>query len=230
MDTEKLVSGGPKFVEVEFEKWSAEPHKCLLPERGLSKRDLAWRSFLLGYFYQKAGGSCSHENERENLFKQSLTNYQSFQHTGHSKKTDIHYFAQWQIGSLQKSLRYPWAVAEESHLKAMEYNVERGEAHRDIIIYYCLQQNWPVAYIYSSYCLTHFLGNIPSKGNWFVNTPFYKWKILKYHMSVLLQLGELEQFKECAQELFGHCSTDPDLSAAEKQEISVLKASWRELL
>ena len=238
MDIEKLASAGPEVVEAEFGQLAGTPSKDtkekyiqysrILKEQRLSKNDLCWRSFLTGYFGQQAGLYSADKNEQVHLFKQSLADYQLFQDTGRNNHPDTHYFAQWQIGSLQYSLRYEWSVAEESYLKAMEYEAERGEALREIIVYQSIQENWFVANIYSSYCMRQYLGKTPSKGKWFINTSFYQWKILKYQIPVLLHLGENEKAKECARKLFN--LTVPNLNPAEIKEINALKESWGKLL
>jgi hypothetical protein len=229
-------------VEAEFEKLTKSQqdqkgpqekfigYSRVLDQWPWNKTDLYWRSFFAAKFGHRSVAYCSNEKEREALFKKSLADYQSFQVTGKNKNTDIHYFTQWQIGLLQHSLGFKWSVAEESFLKAMEYDRKRGEALREIVIYQCLHENWPVAYIYSSYCKTRLLGKIPSNRKWHINVPFYQWKILKYHISILLQLGDIGQSRESAKELFVYYSSNTELSSEERKEINNLQKSWGGLL
>jgi hypothetical protein len=238
MDIEKLISSEPMFVENEFARLLNIPQNRtdskekfieygqLLNDQCLSKNDQYFRSFLLGYFDQRAGSYCSNQNERGRLFKESLFNYQTFQNARKNGNANIRYYAQWQIGLLQQSMGYKWSIAEGSYLEAMEYHSQRGEALREIIIYQCSMKNWPAAIIYSTYCMEHFLGKVPAETRWFVNIAFYKWKIVKYHITILLNLNKKEVAKECAENLFGRYLANVDLDAKEKDEIYSLKKSW----
>jgi hypothetical protein len=242
MDLENLIYDGPVEVKSAFEKMLNGSPKAnhsktkfiefatLLNSMRLNKKESGFKFFLTAYFNQNAGVHCSDEDRRRNLFEESLNDYQAFQSNGLKTGIDIRYFAQWQIGVLQQALKKGTFLAEESLLKTMEYDPARGEAIREIIVTYSKDKNWPIANIYSSYCVLKLLGKAPMNRKWFIDFPFYKWKILKYHFIILMNLNKVEEAKEYAHELFARSLSIKDLSASEMNEISRLKKSWQEIL
>jgi len=196
-----------------------------------SNKESLHTSFLNGYFNQQAAVHCPVEKERENFFKRALSGYQTFLRLNRRFHSDAGYFAQWQIGALQQYLEYPWPTVEGSYLKAIEYNSVRAEAIRDILLFYSSHNEWRISYIYSLYCKNQFLGKPPSKEKWYINIPFYNWKILKYHISTLINLKKKEDANKCLLQLASyfnlHHST---MSSEEKSEISSLKNYFEKML
>jgi hypothetical protein len=242
MNLEKLINNGPAEFETSLEMMlkgkltTSEPKKKFiefadfLNTQSRDKKESKLQPFLTAYFSQKAGTHCSDQNERNNLFEKSLNCYQAFQDNGDISKIDLRYFSQWQIGILQQALKKSWFLAEESLLKAMVYDPRRGESIREIIITYSRNKDWRIANIYSSYCVENLLGKVPVNGKWHIDLPFYRWKILKYHVIILVNLNRMEQANECAKELFERAVSYKDLGASEKNEISELRQSWKEIL
>ena len=218
MKHESLITAvytGPAALEARFETFRGEipPRHPLTP-------------FIAGYFAQKAGRCCEDKEKKTNLFKQSLAHYQSFLSSKHRAGRDILYYTQWQIGVLQESLGHRWSEAEESYLTALEYDPGRAEALREVLIHQYLQKNWYVALIYSTYCKDQFLGKVPPKRYWGLNLSFYQWKILKYHLAILLHLQKQREAESCLNQLLQLANKHgADLSEKDLKDISMLKES-----
>ncbi|HXB34170.1 MAG TPA: hypothetical protein VNV35_12140 [Puia sp.] len=233
-EIKNIVENGPRSVESAFENWTnGSDRQRELEERYVSYIDLlnkksldlgqVWTAFLSGYFNHQAGIHCPNEQMRLFFFKESLIRYGLFLKACKHVSPDIAFFAQWQIGLLLQVLESDWAVAEESFLKALEYYPGRGETIREIIVYWGVKANWRMAYIYSSYCKEHFWHRPPASAKWFVNIPFYRWKILKYHVPVLLNLNRIAEAKECVKALFNCETLGAPLEPSEAREINSLK-------
>lgn len=157
------------------------------------KRQSFVHNFLLAYFHQQAGNHCSDQNQRKEHFKLAFSNYVSYLDSPEKHQPDTKYFSQWQIGKIQESFSHPWPAVEQSYLTTLEYDVSRAEALKAILTYHLSRDHWRVAYIYSSYCMNNFLGKRPLKRCWSVDNDFYDWKILIFHIRILLALGEKQQ-------------------------------------
>ncbi|HMI61299.1 MAG TPA: hypothetical protein VK518_10330, partial [Puia sp.] len=111
-----------------------------------------------------------------------------------SGSPDTRYYAQYRLGVIQRFLGSPWPAVEESLLNAVEFDSLRGEATKEIIEHYLKEHQWRNAYIFSSYAVREFFGKCPSNSrSWFIDTPFYLWQVLDYHVPVCLTLRKKDE-------------------------------------
>lgn len=230
---ENLIRLGPQGIETELATTTAsldqKPNKYihyveLIRNIKFSKKNPTSRAFLLGYFLQQVGIHCNIPTEREDFFKQSLVQYQSFLSSGKNENPDTHYFAQWQTGVLQQSFGVKWPVVEGSYLRSLEYDTTRAEALKEILNYRCTNQEWRIAYIYSSYCIDEFLGKIPANKYWYIDPSFYNWKILKYHIPILIAIRKKEEAKNFLYKLLDQLQQNPEnFTEKDRQDINGMK-------
>ena len=153
--------------------------------KSLRKNKLAY--FLLGFYYQQATFYSS-SNETATFLAKSSYNYEEFIKLSH-RYNEIHYYAQMQIAFIQQSLNQPWAIIQQSFLKAYAFDPVRGEALHEIIRYYVAAKKWETAYIFSSFAKYHFFDKrISEQRKLPVDNFFYNWGVLDYHISICSQL------------------------------------------
>jgi hypothetical protein len=234
---ENLIRLGPLAIETELAKMTVpidhesrrQPNKYIhyvewIQNRKFSKKYSPDRTFLLGYFLQQAGINSIIPTERENFFTQSIVQYQSFLSSDKNGNADMRYFAQWQTGVLQHSLGTRWPVVEGSYLRSLEYDTTRAEALKEVLNYRCTNQEWRIAYIYSSYCIDQFLEKIPANKYWHIDPAFYNWKILKYHIPILMAIREKEKAKNFLYKLLDRLQQTPEnFTEKDRQDINGLK-------
>jgi len=90
---------------------------------------------------------------------------------------------------------------EKDLLLALEHDPTRAEAMKAILVSRYNQQEWRIAHIYSSFCVEQFLGRRPADRYWQVDDAFYNWKILRYHLPILVKLRKKDEARECLAQL-----------------------------
>jgi hypothetical protein len=150
-------------------------------------------SFILGYLHQEAGKRCADTDQKRCYYEAALVHYEIFLQGRGRHNSDTRYFAQWQTGLIEQSLGHAWPLVEKGLLLALEYDASRAEALKAIITARYNQQEWRIAYIYSSHCVEQYLGRRPEGRYWGVDDDLYHWKLLRYHIPILLKLQKKEE-------------------------------------
>lgn len=185
-------------------------------------------NFLKGYLHQQVGYYTEEIERKNELYTYSLNNYKTFLDYKKGEK-DFQFFAQWQLGVIQELLNFSWAEVEITYLKAFEVYPQRGESIRNILYHYYNLRDWKIGYIYSSFCINHFYGSIPlGNKTWHIDTYFYTWRILYYHIQICLSLGKIEEAKKNYKLLLYHLANNKyDFTTEEVQKITKYEKYFR---
>jgi hypothetical protein len=193
---------GPSFVQSELAKLALDKGQQrhaprylveLTKKTVLSKKEEFLRPFVIGFLNSRASYSSDNALEKEKFLNDALQSYRAFLHKPKGALPDWLYYAQWQLAEIGELLCHNSNTVEERCLKAAEWDAIRAEALRHILLYRFKRAEWRIAYIYSSYCADQFLGKPPTQRNWFINQSFYDWKILKYHIQILLAIRKKQE-------------------------------------
>ncbi len=144
--------------------------------------------FVLGYFYQEAGKGCGDADRKKTYYETALLHYRQHLVGGGRTNPDTRYFAQWQMALIGQALGNSWPVVETNLLQALECDRVRAEALKAIVVNRYNQQEWLIAYVYSCYCVDNYLARRPEGRHWGVDDDYYHWKVLRYHIPILLKL------------------------------------------
>jgi hypothetical protein len=147
--------------------------------------------FYKGHFYQQlANHSTSHRDVQHSLEK-ALCYYQTYLELS-DRPDESQYYAQWQIGVLQDTLKYPWLLAEDALLKASAIDPIRGEAIKKIIEHYIINKQWNRAYHYSTIAMGKFFNKNPiADRRWFIDFDAYNWRVARIHRLICYKSGHL---------------------------------------
>lgn len=223
------VRRGPSFVESEFRKLTLEkgqpsPRPDDLVEiaktAGLVKKEAFLRPFIVGFFYSLSGFGSDNDLEKEKFLNNALQSYERFLHNPEGALPDWLYYAQWQLAEIRGLLGRPWNTVEEQCLKAAEWDPMRAEALRHILLYRFQREQWRIAHIYSSFCTNQFQGKCPTQRSWFINPAFYNWKILKYHIPILLAIRKKDEAAIKLAELLDILKANPE-KFSEKDHLDI---------
>ncbi len=77
----------------------------------------------------------------------------------------------------------------------------RGEALAEILAYRYRQQEWRIAYVYRAFCVRQFLNKPPKNRYWIVDHAFYTWRILRYHLPIVMNLRKRQEAETLLSEL-----------------------------
>jgi len=185
---------------------------------------------VLGYLYQEAGKRSVDASRKSSYLEAALIHYELFLRDGRRHSPDTRYFAQWQIGVIRQATGTAWPSVEKSLLQALEYDTSRAEALKAIVTTRYNQQEWRIAYIYSSYCAEQYLDRRPKNRCWVVDDDFYHWKLLRYHIPILLKLQKKAEARAAFRELkrrVGHFSAS--LSERDHETIAYLAQKTEEV-
>jgi hypothetical protein len=180
--------------------------------------------FYCAYFSQQlAIKSGKNGNERQHLWEKALFYYQVYlELADHS--TESKYYAHWQSGLLQDALQYPWSQAEISLLKAASIDPLRGEALKKLVLHYCQESAWKIAYGCSTLAIQKFFDKNPvGKRRWFVDFEAYNWSLLYTHFTICYKLGLLQEAEQVYRQMHGYIFQHPDeLTDADIHQIQSL--------
>ena len=230
------IAEGPRYIEALFDLLTPQNTdggnvylkylhvlEELMGEGDAEKQKLLL--FYQGYCLQKLAKASPDNNG--NLSKKSLLYYEAFLRDP-AGPSEIHYYAQWQVGLLQESLNHPWTDVETALLKATSIDPLRGEAHTKIIRHYLTESDWPQAYLHNSYAREHFYNNDPAQTRtWEVEPSCYNWRVLDKQITICYMLGLKNKVKECLNELFNYLSfRRKELSTKESDYIEKKLDPW----
>jgi hypothetical protein len=151
--------------------------------------------FYKGYFYQQLANYSARKADMAHLQEKALCHYETYLEFTNSL-AESRYYAQWQTGLLQDTLQYPWALAEDSLLKASSIDTLRGESIKKIIDHYIQEKDWETAYYYSSAAINKFLDKNPiASRKWFIDCHAYDWTIVRIHRIICYKCGYIKEKK-----------------------------------
>jgi len=106
------------------------------------------------------------------------------------------FYSKFRVGSIMKSLEFPWSETHQQLLKAYSADPIRGEAIKLIIDYYLQMGEWNNAYLYSKFAkLNYHKKNPYPKRLLFVDQTLYEWKFLEVHAAASFYTGRKEEAK-----------------------------------
>ncbi|WP_143307063.1 hypothetical protein [Chitinophaga vietnamensis] len=206
-DFAKHVTAGPDYVEDFFSSQvgvgsnRSEHYQKFLEtlrdnEHRIGKKHDYVIPFLTGYFHQQLAIGQENVAIQRYHTDQALTAFNDFLSSQKGER-DLQYFAKWQTGELLQQLDTPWPEVEQIYLATLELDTARGEAIRNIIQMYYAMHEWRIAYIYSSYFMAQLQGKPPvDTRKWFIDTAFYHWKILEFHLPLCLTLRKKDEARK----------------------------------
>jgi hypothetical protein len=158
-----------------------------------TRAQYAVTQFYKGHFYQQLANQSSPEENTTHFREKALCYYQTYLELT-DRLDESKYYAQWQVGMLQDTLKYPWSLAEDALLKASVIDPLRGEPIKKIVDHYIRNKEWENAYPYSSTAITKFFDKNPvANRRWYVDFDAYNWRVTKTHRIISYKLGYLKE-------------------------------------
>jgi hypothetical protein len=156
-----------------------------------SHNQYAFTQFYKGHFYQRLAHHSSSNRDGQHFREKALCYYQTYLELS-GLPDESQYYAQWQIGMLQDTLKYPWLLAEDALLKASALDPIRGEAIKKIIDHYILNKEWNRAHQYSAIAMHKFFNKNPiAYRRWFIDFEAYNWRVARTHRILSYRLAHL---------------------------------------
>jgi len=188
-----LVKEGVQEVGTMTDKERLEHYLEWLRKRmgKIDRPQYAVMQFYKGYFYQQLARLHERSGDAQHLMEKALCSYQDYLELSHSID-ESRYYAQWQAGMLQCTLDYPWALVEDTLLKAAEIDPLRGEAIKKITEYYVQRKEWKMAYSYSLMAVNRFLHKNPiAQRRWYIDFSAYDQHVMDVHLQICAGLSGL---------------------------------------
>jgi pentatricopeptide repeat protein len=218
--SEFTINLGPAYISRLFEmllikKGVADVHKLSYSDRLQKYIDLletnnqkgnhtkrAIICFYLAHFNHQLADNLSESKIK--FYEKAIYHYQSYLKLTKGAEQSK-FYAQWQVGMLLDYLQYPWAAAQDELLKARTIDLCRGEAIKKIIDHYLSTEEWPIAYLFSSYSIEHFYDRNPIASRcWYVDFNCYNWKVLDTQIQVCCKTGKYKEAETVYQELLNY--------------------------
>ena len=153
------------------------------------------QAIYCGYYYQQLA-TYSIEKGQKNIYLESaLKNWNTVIHQK-QVPSDVRCYISLELGHIMQLLAHSWPQIEELYLSLFELSPERGESLEPIIRHYVAAEDYPIAYIFSSYTIEHHLFPETSISKWPISSQFRGWKVAELHIAVCESLGLFEEIKE----------------------------------
>jgi hypothetical protein len=160
---------------------------------GFWKKDKIAYHFTLGYAFQQAANLATPDSpEKKALLEGALTNFKAIQKWP-KKYAELAFYVINNQAQTMTALGQEWPEVEEVCLDAFEIHPTRAESLVQIIKHYLTTQEWPIAYIFSSYCREHHYDHFPTNDHWGLDPELYNWKLLDMHTAVCFNMGNMEE-------------------------------------
>jgi len=174
------------------------------------------KALFNGYLFQSIASIVKDNDVKLQMLSNALTNYELYLES--NSGNDPKYFAQWQKGLAQEQLGLPWSETEETLLLASQYKKERAEALKHIVQHYRSTGELGLAYMFSTISMQQHFGKVPPSNRWRVDSAYYQWKILNYHMSICNKIGNSQEAAETFSKIWKVYQERPDLFSDEQAQ------------
>jgi hypothetical protein len=152
--------------------------------------------FYKGHFYQQLAPHSASQETAQHFEEKALCYYQNYLELA-EQEAESRYYAQWQSGILQDTLKYPWQSVEDSLQKAAVLDPTRGEAMKKLIEHYIAAREWKMAYCQSKLAVEKYFDKNPvAYRRWFVDFDAYNWSVLTRHRTICIYLGYIREAEE----------------------------------
>jgi len=203
--TYRQLAEGPGHIDNVLSRWNIDPMGCspgkyaaflhlLNTENILRGRYTnAAKSFLTGYLYEQAATSAEDQDSKRGSLERSRSAFREHLEQ-RSPEPEVAYYARLAYGLISQALGIEWSRVESAYLSAFEHLPDRGESIQAIVQYYCMKQEWPVAYIYSMILRHRFFGrSLSSFTRWGFDARLYTWVVLHQHIAICSRFGKQEE-------------------------------------
>ena len=218
--TEFTISQGPLYVDRLFD--------CLLAKEGIrdidemntttrlecyldllrrrivkcTRTEYPFIQFYTAHFCQQMADNAV--KSAKQWYENALSHYQLY--LGLTKGTEeSRYYAQWQTGRLQDLSHHPWAMVNESLLKANAIDPLRGESINNIVHHYVSTGDWENAYSYSKFAKNRFYSRNPiANRRWHIDFDCYNGNLLDTHIIICNNLAYWSEAEQVYQQLLNH--------------------------
>jgi glycosyltransferase involved in cell wall biosynthesis len=131
------------------------------------------------------------------------------------------YYSQFRVGTIKKSLEYPWQETMSECLKAYNMDPLRGESIKTIIDHYQGTGNWNLAYLYTKFAYETFHAKNPYPQRLlFIDSTLYNYKFLEMHASSAFYTQRKDESSKVFGELLKLIETNPEhFTEADKARI-----------
>jgi hypothetical protein len=142
--------------------------------------------FYKGYFDQQLAAHSIGTETARHFQEKALCYYQNYLELA-ERDDESRFYAQWQMGELQKRLDYPWVHVEESLQRAVAVDPLRGEPTKKIVEHYMGIREWRRAYLHSRISVERYFDRNPiAVRRWFVDPDAYNTTVLSRHQQICL--------------------------------------------
>lgn len=224
---EKLTSGLAEgvLVEVRFDGASwADPNKLHKKYKDHAvkledyidnvDRDPRW-VFYTAQSYHDSSTIPNNKIENDERLRRSMK-YYSERVDSEGGYPEERYYAQYRVGTIMRTLEYPWKDCKEALLKAYNIDPMRGESIRAIVEHYQATNEWNLSYLYSKMCVNTFHNMNPYPQRiLFVDNPLYQWKSLELHANSCFYTGRVDECKKVFNDLLIIMRTKPQFFTPE---------------
>lgn len=112
------------------------------------------------------------------------------------------FYSQFRLGTIKRSLEYPWSETLNEFLKAYSMDPLRAEPLKAIIDYYLSVGEWNNAYLFTKAAKGTFHGKNPYPTRLlFVDESLYIWRLLEVHSAACFYTGRKEEASSTYKEL-----------------------------
>jgi tetratricopeptide (TPR) repeat protein len=173
-------------------------------------------AFSLGYLYHESA-RCSNSRDVKILYWRQALGY--YEHViEHRRNREEVFYACYSLGMLLQNVDEGWSKAEEKYLLAYELFPERGEPILKIIMYYQMQKQWAIAYLFSRFACDKFYNKIPKDVNWGFDKSAYGWQLLDLHKVSCYNLGKMDEATLTFTQIYDLVAICPDKFQPEEIE------------
>ena len=163
-------------------------------------RNARW-VFYTAQSYHDSASLPDNRVENEERLRRALKYYQ--ERVGRSDGyEEERFYSQFRVGTIKKTLEYPWSETHQELLKAFSMDPLRAEPIKLIVDYYLSVGEWNLAFLYSKFAKANFHGKNPYPTRLlFVDESLYIWRFLEVHAAACFYTGRKEEATQNYREL-----------------------------
>lgn len=189
------------------EKYLSHSHK-LETYINENRQDPRW-IFYTAQSYHDSASIPDNRDENEERLRRSLKYYKE-----RTERTDGYveeiYYSHYRMGTIMRSLEYPWNLTMQQCLKAYAVDPLRGESIKTIIDYYLQMGEWHLAYLYTKFAYENFHDKNPyPKKLLFVDESLYIWKFTEAHAAACFYTGRVDEARKVYGEILKATKSNP---------------------